>query len=72
MSAPKYNLTAPEALAEMDIQLEKMRAETDREQLKELDSDSAFEKGYEVAIFDFRHFTGPDPRERFANTEGAR
>jgi hypothetical protein len=58
----KYNLTSEEAANEMDAQLAKMRADTNREQLKELSADDAFEKGYEIAIFDLRHFIGPDPR----------
>lgn len=59
----KYNLTPEEAIAEMEVQLEKMRAETDREQLKDISSDDAYELGYETALFDYRHLTGPNPRE---------
>lgn len=60
---PKYNLSPDEAIAEMQAQLEKMRSETDREQLKDISSDDAYELGYETALFDYRHLTGPDPRE---------
>lgn len=60
---PKYNLTPDEAIAEMVVQLEKMRAEPDREQLKDILSDDAYELGYETALFDYLHLTGPDPRE---------
>lgn len=60
---PKYNLSPEEAIAEMNVQLEKMRGETDREQLKDIDSDTAYELGYETALFDYNHFTGPNPRE---------
>lgn len=60
----KFNLTPEEAITEMeDVQLPKMRAETDREQLKDIDADTAYELGYETAIFDYKHLTGPDPRE---------
>lgn len=60
---PKYNLTLDEAVAEMKVQLAKMRAETDREQLKGLNPDDTYEMGYEAAIFDLQHLTGPNPRE---------
>lgn len=63
MPDPKYHLSPEEALAEMRLQLAKMEAETDRNQLKELTPDDAFEKGYAAAIFDFAHYTGPSPRE---------
>jgi len=59
----KYNLAPDEAIAEMKVQLAKMRAETNREQLTDIDSDTALELGYEMAIFDYNHLTGPDPRE---------
>lgn len=63
MKEPKYNLTPEEAIAELKVQLDKMRAETDREQLKDISSDDAYELGYETALFDYAHLTGPDPRE---------
>lgn len=60
---PKYNLSIIEAITEMEVQLAKMRAETDRTQLSDMDPDTAFEQGYAVAIFDLKHLTGPNPRE---------
>lgn len=60
---PKYDLTPDEAIEEMRVQLEKMRAETDRGQLRDIDPDTAYELGYETALFDYHHLTGPDPRE---------
>lgn len=63
MLEPKFNLSPEEAIAEMKIQLEKMRAERDRAQLKDISSDDAYELGYETALFDYAHLTGPDPRE---------
>lgn len=63
MPDKKYNLTPDEAIAEMKVQLAKMRAETNRAQLTDIDSDSAYELGYETALFDYAHLTGPDPRE---------
>jgi hypothetical protein len=59
----KFNLTAEEAIPELEAQLAKMRGETDRAQLADIDSDTAYELGYESCLFDLRHFTGPDPRE---------
>lgn len=59
----KFGLSPEEAIAEMKVQLEKMRGEKDREQLKDITSDDAYELGYETALFDYRHLTGPDPRE---------
>ena len=61
---PKYNLTLPEAIKEMEGQLAKMRADEDREQLKGMSPDDALERGYEIAIFDLKHYTGPNPREK--------
>ncbi len=60
---PKYNLSIPEVIEEMEVQLKKMQAEPDRNQLHDVDPDTAYEKGYEVAIFDLKHLTGPNPRE---------
>ncbi len=60
---PKYNLSPEEAIEEMHAQLAKMRAETDRHQLKDISSDDAYELGYETALFDYKHLTGPNPRE---------
>lgn len=59
----KFNLSLPEAIVEMEAQLAKWRAETDRNQLKDMSADEALERGYEIAIFDLKHYTGPDPRE---------
>lgn len=61
--AKKYNQTPAEAIAEMRVQLLKMRAEPDRDQLKDVSSDDALEIGYELAIFDYDHLTGPNPVE---------
>lgn len=58
-----FNLPPDEAIIEMKVQLDKMRGETDRHQLKDIDSDTAYELGYESALFDYKHLTGPDPRE---------
>lgn len=63
MPDPKFDLTPEEAIAEMRAQLEKMRAESDRAQLKDISADDAYELGYETALFDYAHLTGPDPRE---------
>lgn len=61
--ATPYNLSVSEALSHLSIQLDKMQAETNREQLKGIDPDTAFELGYKAAIFDLKHYTGPSPRE---------
>lgn len=58
-----WDLNLPEAIEALDDQLIKMRKETDRAQLKGIDVDTAFELGYEAAIFDLRHVTGPNPFE---------
>lgn len=63
IQAKKYNQTPAEAIAEMRVQLLKMRAETDRDQLKDVSADDALELGYEYAIFDYDHLTGPNPVE---------
>lgn len=57
----KYNLSLDEVIPELEGQLAKMRAEPNRNQLSELSPDDAYEKGYEVAIFDLKHYTGPAP-----------
>lgn len=59
----KFNLSPEDAVAEMHDILERMRGEADREQLKDIDADTAFELGYETALFDYRHLTSEDPRE---------
>lgn len=69
MAKPKYDLTIPEAVTEMEAQLANMRTHP-RGELSDLDPDTAFEKGYEVAIFDLKHYTGPAPT--LTNTEGER
>ena len=61
--AKKFNQTPAEAIAEMRVQLLKMRAEPDRDQLKDVSADDAFEIGYEYALFDYDHLTGPNPVE---------
>lgn len=60
MAQPRFNLTAPEAIERMESELEKMRAQP-RGELHDMDPDTAFEKGYEVALFDLRSLTGPRP-----------
>ena len=65
MPDQKFNLSPEEIVVELQKQLAKMQAETDRNQLKDLSPDDAFEKGYEAAIFDFRHYTGPSPENRY-------
>jgi len=57
----KFNLSLEEAMKEMEGQLANMR-EHPRGELEGMDPDTAFEKGYEIALFDLRHYTGPDPR----------
>jgi hypothetical protein len=61
---PKYDLPLPEAILELEGQLRQMRAHPNRNQLTDLTPDEAFEKGYEVAIFDLKHYTGPNPRKQ--------
>ena len=69
MVKPKYDLSLPEAITEMEAQLANMRTHP-RGELGDVDPDTAFEQGYEVALFDLKHFTGPDPRKT-PTTEGA-
>ena len=63
LPAPKYDLSPEAAIEEMKAQLSKMRAETDRNQLKNISSDDAYELGYEAALFDYAQLTGPNPFE---------
>lgn len=70
MSKKRYDLTPSEALEEMDVQLRKMRAETNRSQLRRMSPDDAYEAGYEAAIADFEHFTGPDPKITYDDAAG--
>lgn len=62
MAEPKYNLSTDEAIVELEVQHKKMKAEP-RGELPNVDPDTAFELGYEVAIFDLKHLTGPDPAD---------
>ena len=70
MADKQYNLTTAEAIEALDEQLAQMRAHPDRTELQRqgLTVDEAFEKGYEIAIFDLRHLTGPAPEEEFKLT----
>jgi hypothetical protein len=63
MPNPMFNLSPEDAIAEMQVQLEKHRAEEDRDQLKNITPDDAFDIGYETALFDYRSLTGPNPME---------
>jgi hypothetical protein len=63
MPEPLFNLSPDDAVSEMQKQLDKMRADKDRAQLKDISADDAYEIGYETALFDYRHFTGPNPME---------
>jgi len=65
--ATPYNLSVSEALAHLSVQLDKMQAETDRQQLKGIDPDTAYEMGYKAAIFDLTHYTGPSPADEFSD-----
>lgn len=53
-----------EAIAMMEAQLAEFRTQP-RGDLHDLDSDTAFEKGYEVALFDLKRLT------RSTNPQGA-
>ena len=50
-------LTPAQAISEMFDILKVMQGEPDREQLKAVDSDTAFERGYETALLDYTHLT---------------
>jgi hypothetical protein len=63
MANKQFDLTLEEALPRLDAELLKHRAETDREQLKDISSDDAYDLGYELAIQDLRSLTGPNPME---------
>lgn len=67
---PRYNQKPAQALKSLRLELKKMQAETDREQLKGIDPDKAFEMGYAAAIKDFDVCTGPDPRDVIGVIEG--
>lgn len=56
-----FNLRPFAALLEMKDILRVMQGETDREQLKDVDPDTAFERGYQTAILDYEALTGPRP-----------
>lgn len=63
MHTPKFDQTPAEALVLLKEELEKMRGQKDREQLKDISSDDALEIGYELAIRDYESLTGPNPFE---------
>ena len=60
-----YNQSLEAAKVSLQDQLQKMRAEKDRTQLKVrgISADDAYELGYETALYDLDVFTGDDPRE---------
>ncbi len=63
MTEKNYDLDLSEAIPRLEAELADMRAADDRAELTDIDSDTAFELGYETAIHDLRRFTGPDPVE---------
>jgi hypothetical protein len=63
LHTPKFDQTPAEALVLLKEELEKMRGQKDREQLKDISSDDALEIGYELAIRDYESLTGPNPFE---------
>jgi len=63
LSDPQFDLSPEDAVTQMQKNLDEMREDTLRDQLKDIDSDTAYELGYETALFDYRHLTGPNPLE---------
>lgn len=63
MTDKNYDLTLAEVVPRLEIELSNMRAAEDRAELTDIDSDTAYELGYETAIHDLRRLTGPDPVE---------
>lgn len=64
MSAPKYNLSSAQAVAELRDVLALMEAEEDRNQLTAITADEAYERGFAYAIAAFESLTGPAPKEK--------
>lgn len=62
-----YNLTPEQAVSHLQTQLEKMKAEANRKQLRGIKPDDAYEMGYAAAIFDLTHYTGPSPAEEYGD-----
>lgn len=61
-----FDLSVEEALAQADVNVQTMQAETGRDTLKSmgiLNVDTAFELGYETALHDLRRYMAPDPFE---------
>lgn len=54
-SLPPAPRTVEQVIEYLEAALAQMRRDDDRNQLKGLDPDTAFELGYETAIFDLRH-----------------
>lgn len=63
MFDPKFNLTAEEAQAELRRRLSITRASGPRNELKDLDPTTAFDLGYETALFELKQVMGPDTLE---------
>lgn len=62
MPEPRFNLSPSEAIAELKSRLSQMKAEPDKS-LADVDPETAFELGYETAIFEYEQVTGPDSME---------
>lgn len=60
---PVYNQTIPQVTETLERELEAMRLAPDRQELADIDSDTAFELGYESAVHDLKRYTGDDPVE---------
>lgn len=52
---PQAPQTREEVISYLERILEEMRQDPDKNQLVGIDSDTAYELGYETAIFDLRH-----------------
>lgn len=61
----EYNLPLPTAISRLKDLLARMQAEEDREQLKGMSPDDAFERGYALCIRDLESLTGPDPKVEY-------
>ena len=62
MGEPQYDLTLAEAIPRLEQELEKSRADPDRNQLTAMKPDDAWDEGYASCIADLKSLTGPDPK----------
>jgi hypothetical protein len=63
INPPQYNLSLPDALERLEVEVEKNHTQTNTPELEGMTPDEAYDVGYETALRDIKSLTGPNPIE---------